>query len=129
MIMANQNSVQDVVRCTACKNALAPMYCEVCHIDLCKDCIEEHITDQSKIHRVVSRKQFLVTAKCPDHLNQHCELHCEQCLQCVVSKKHDSARFMANCQRKQEVLEKDLEKLPKVSLPNVESQEMNRKNF
>ena len=37
-----------------------------------------------------------------------------------------AVKIMANCQKKQEVLKNDLEKLPKVSLPNVEPQEMDR---
>ncbi|XP_078312579.1 uncharacterized protein LOC111133699 [Crassostrea virginica] len=121
-------SGQDVVRCTACETALAPMYCEVCHIDLCKDCAEKHIADKSKVHRIVSLKQFLATPKCPDHPNKQCELHCEQCdvpicSQCVISKKHKHHGFvdiMENCQKKQEVLKQDLEEFEKSIYPKYQ---------
>ena len=126
--MDPQYSGQDAVRCTACETALAPMYCEVCHIDLCKDCAEKHIADKSNVHRIVSLKQFLATPKCPDHPNKQCELHCEQCdvpicSQCVISKKHRRHGFvdiMENCQKKQEVLKKDLEEFEKGIYPRYQ---------
>ena len=121
-------SGQDVVCCTACETALAPMYCEVCHIDLCKDCGERHIADKFKDHRIVSIKQFLASPKCPDHPNKQCELYCEQCdvpicSQCVISKKHkhhDVVDIMENCQKKQEVLKKDLEEFEKSIYPKYQ---------
>nr|XP_022338021.1 uncharacterized protein LOC111133699 [Crassostrea virginica] len=123
--MDPHHSGQDVMRCTACVTALAPMYCEVCHIDLCKDCAEKHIADKSKVHRIVSLKQFLAAPKCQDHPNKQCELHCEQCdvpicSQCVISKKHKHHGFvdiLENCQKKQEVLKKDLEEFEKSIYP------------
>ena len=42
-------------------------------------CAEKHIADKSKVHIIVSLKQFLAAPKCPDHPNKQCELHCEQC--------------------------------------------------
>ena len=81
------------MRCAACETALAPMYCEVCHIDLCKDCAGKHIFDKSKVHRIVLLKQVLSSPKCPDHSKKQRELHCKQCDSpicslCVVSQKH-----------------------------------------
>ena len=35
--MDPRRSGQDVVRCTLCKDAVAPMYCEVCLIYLCQN--------------------------------------------------------------------------------------------
>ena len=67
----------------------------------------------------------MATPECPYHLNQYIELHCEQCDMPLCSHR-GAVKIMVNCQKKQEVLKNDLEKLPKVSLPNVEPQEMDR---
>nr|XP_022310246.1 tripartite motif-containing protein 45-like [Crassostrea virginica] len=96
--MDPQDCGQDLVRCTLCKDAVAPMYCEVCHIYLCKDCVVEHLSDTDGVHKVVSLKQFLSTLSyssvCPKHPTKQCEQHCEECNVpvcgiCVSSKEHD----------------------------------------
>nr|XP_022309753.1 uncharacterized protein LOC111115348 [Crassostrea virginica] len=122
---------QDIVRCTVCETVVAPMHCEVCHIDLCKDCVEAHLADQSKVHKVVSLKQFLSSPKCPVHATKHCELHCKQCdvpicSQCVISKAHkdhDVVEMMENFKNKQTALRKDLEEIEKVIYPKFQKSE------
>ena len=121
-------SGQDVVRCTSCETALAPMYCEVCHIDLCKDCAVKHIFDKSKVHKIVSLKQFLSSPKCPDHSNKQCELHCKQCdipicSLCVISQKHkyhEVVDIMDNFKKQQGVLLRDLQELEGIIFPKFE---------
>ncbi|XP_078321667.1 uncharacterized protein LOC144621764 [Crassostrea virginica] len=124
-------SRQDVIRCTLCEFAVAPMYCEVCHIDLCKDCVEKHLADKSKLHKVVSLKQYLSTLrnpKCCDHPDTQCELYCEKCdhpicSNCVTSEKHnhhECVNLTENYQKKQEVLRKDLQELEQHIYPNFQ---------
>ncbi|XP_034333972.2 tripartite motif-containing protein 2-like [Magallana gigas] len=122
------NSAQDVVRCTLCRDSVAPMYCEVCHIHLCKDCVEEHFSDSSKVHKVVPLKQYLTTLnypKCRKHPIKQCELHCEQCdipicVQCISSKKHlghIQVDILKTFESKTEKLQKDLQELEKFIYP------------
>nr|XP_034327221.1 uncharacterized protein LOC109618975 [Crassostrea gigas]XP_034327222.1 uncharacterized protein LOC109618975 [Crassostrea gigas] len=120
--MDPRNSAQDVVRCTLCQDSVAPMYCEVCHIYLCKDCVETHLSDSSIVHKVVSLKQYLTTLnypKCRKHPTKQCELHCEQCdipicVQCISSKKHlghIQVDILKTFESKTEKLQKDLQEL------------------
>nr|XP_022344424.1 uncharacterized protein LOC111137301 [Crassostrea virginica] len=126
--MDSRHSGQDVVRCTLCKDALAPMYCEVCHIYLCHECVEKHLTEKSNVHKVFSLTQFLSTPKCPDHPTKQCELHCKQCdvpicSQCVIFKNHkdhDVINIMENSKIKKDVLRKDLQELEKFIFPKYQ---------
>ena len=111
-------SAQDVVRCALCRDAVAPLYCNVCHTHLCGDCVEKHFSDKSKVHTVVPLEQFMSTLnypKCPTHPSKQCELHCEQCdipicSSCISSGKHIGHVF-ADFKSKTEVIRKDLEEL------------------
>nr|XP_022343770.1 uncharacterized protein LOC111136900 [Crassostrea virginica] len=126
--MDPRRSGQDVVRCTMCKDAVAPMYCEVCHIYLCQECVPKHLTDKSDVHKVVSLTQFLSSPKCPDHPTKQCELHCQQCdvpicSQCVISKTHkdhDVFDVMDIFKSKKEVLRKDIQELEGFIFPKYE---------
>ncbi|XP_052707965.1 uncharacterized protein LOC128183113 [Crassostrea angulata] len=126
--MDPRNSAQDVVRCTLCQESVAPMYCEVCHIHLCKDCVETHFSDSSKVHKVVPLKQYLTTLnypKCRKHPTKQCELHCERCdipicVQCISSKKHlghIQVDILKTFESKTEKLQKDLQELEKFIYP------------
>uniref|UniRef100_K1QC20 Tripartite motif-containing protein 2 n=1 Tax=Magallana gigas TaxID=29159 RepID=K1QC20_MAGGI len=126
--MDPRNSAQDVVRCTLCQDSVAPMYCEVCHIHLCKDCVETHLSDSSKVHKVVSLKQYLTTLnnpKCRKHHEKQCELHCEQCdipicAKCISSGKHSGHKkidIFQSFEIKTGILEKILQELEKFIYP------------
>ncbi|XP_065924783.1 E3 ubiquitin-protein ligase TRIM71-like [Magallana gigas] len=126
--MDPRRSAQDVVRCTLCQDSVAPMYCEVCHIHLCKDCVETHLSDSSKVHKVVSLKQYLTTLnnpKCRKHHEKQCELHCEQCdipicAKCISSVKHSGHKkidIFQSFEIKTGILEKDLQELEKFIYP------------
>lgn len=124
-------SAQDAVRCTLCTSSVATMFCDVCDINLCKDCIEIHLSDSSKVHKVVSLKQCLATLnypKCGKHEDMRCELHCEQCktsicAQCISSKEHknhDIVDILKYFESKKEVLHNDLQELEESIFPNYQ---------
>nr|XP_022345423.1 uncharacterized protein LOC111137978 isoform X1 [Crassostrea virginica] len=46
---------------TLCKTELALMHCNVCHTQLCKDCVVIHFSDKSQAHSVFPIEQFLST--------------------------------------------------------------------
>lgn len=121
------NSAQDVVHCTLCQTTEAPMYCKVCHIHLCKDCVQKHSYDSSKVHNVVSLKQVSTTLNypiCKKHPNKQCELHCEQCdnpicTQCNTGEHlgHKQVDISEIYERNKEVLQTDLQDLLKYVYP------------
>ena len=124
-------SAQDVVRCAMCRDAVAPLYCSVCHTHLCKDCVGKHFSDNSKVHTVLSLEQFLSTLnnpKCPTHPTKQCELHCEQCYipictSCISSGKHighKQLEIFADFEIKKEVLKRDLQELEKFIFPKYQ---------
>ncbi|XP_062585027.1 E3 ubiquitin-protein ligase TRIM45-like [Saccostrea cucullata] len=94
-------SAQDVIRCTVCKDKIVQMYCNLCHMNLCKDCVGEHISDVSKKHDVVPfelRRSKLVYPQCKTHSEENCEMLCEDCNipacpKCGTSSTHKRHRF------------------------------------
>lgn len=96
------SSAQDVQRCTLCKHAVAPMHCDTCGINICKDCVEYHISDVSIDHKVVPLKHrgsITDYSTCSKHKTKQRDLHCEQCnisicSECTSSIDHRGHTFL-----------------------------------
>ena len=116
------------MRCTLCRDAVAPMYCNVhdCHTHLCKDCVVQHLSDEVDM---MSVKQSISTPGCSNHQANQCELHCEQCnipvcTLCVSSKEHrhhDFVDFVKNYETKQEDIRRDLLELENSIYPRYQN--------
>ena len=124
-------SAQDVARCDLCKTAIAQSYCDFCHVNLCKPCIGDHISDEYDKHKIVpfqQRKSTLIYPKCTSHLNEACKHQCKECNECVcpfciASKQHQGHEFL-NLEElfniKREIIHRDTEELENKILPNYE---------
>ncbi|XP_078309744.1 uncharacterized protein LOC144618078 [Crassostrea virginica] len=95
-------SAQDVARCDLCKTAIAQSYCDFCHVNLCKPCIGDHISDDYKKHILVPilrRKSTLIYPKCRTHQNKACKWQCKDCninvcSHCLASSQHSGHKFL-----------------------------------
>nr|XP_022299152.1 uncharacterized protein LOC111107983 [Crassostrea virginica] len=124
-------SAQDVARCDLCKTTIAQSYCDFCHVNLCKPCIGEHISDDYKKHIIVpfqQRKSTLIYPKCATHRNEDCKYQCKDCnifvcYECVVSNQHQGHQYskleeMFTALKTQ--IEKDEDELENLILPKYE---------
>nr|XP_034334979.1 uncharacterized protein LOC117692075 [Crassostrea gigas] len=119
---------QDVLRCHLCETPGPPMYCDICHIHLCKACVGEHISDESKDHKVVPFKKRGLNPKCSKHSTQLCELYCQHCgvpicVECVSSGEHlghKQVGILKMLDTKKEALHRDLQELENTIYPKYQ---------
>ena len=129
--MDPQYSAQDLVRCDLCETPVPPMCCDICHINLCKSCVGEHLSDDSRGHKVVpfeERGSTINYPKCQKHSPKICELYCNHCnipicVSCVSSGDHDHHKkidILTTLTKKKEIIEKDLQELMKFIRPKFQ---------
>ncbi|XP_065938840.1 E3 ubiquitin-protein ligase TRIM71-like isoform X2 [Magallana gigas] len=119
--MDPEYNLQDVLRCHLCETPGPPMYCAICNKYLCKACEKDHISDQSKEHKVLPFKKRRYTPKCQKHPSKICEHYCEQChlpicTTCASSEEHSGHQFIEIVKvmdNQKEIIKKTLQELEK----------------
>ena len=123
---------QDVARCDLCKVAIVQSYCDFCHVNLCKPCIGEHISDEYDKHKIVpfhQRRSILIYPKCETHPEKVCEFQCRDCnvflcFHCLASEQHNKEHKVSNLEevfnKKRDQIKKDKEEINKQLLPACE---------
>ena len=116
-------SAQDVARCDLCKIAIVQTYCDFCHINLCKTCIGEHISDEYDKHKIVpfhQRRSTLIYPKCETHPNKAYEFQCRDCnvflcSHCLASEQHNKEHKLSNLEevfnKKKDHIKRDKEEI------------------
>ena len=125
--MDSSNSGQDLIRCDLCESPIPPLHCDLCHTNLCKACVGEHVSDFSKEHRVVQfseRGSNPVYPKCSYHSGKACELQCTKCdtpvcCLCVAEshQEHTFSSLLKTFIAQREDMKEDLEELMNVLCP------------
>nr|XP_034337378.1 uncharacterized protein LOC117680598 [Crassostrea gigas] len=122
-------SAQDLHRCDLCETAIVHSYCDLCHVNLCKPCILDHILDEYDKHRIVPfkhRRLTLIYPKCETHQQETCKYQCKDCNNiyvcscCTASEQHRGHIFeeITNIYKiKKESIEKDREELENLLTP------------
>lgn len=129
--MDPQYSAQDVLRCDQCDALVPKLYCDICHHNLCKNCVGQHLLDESKKHNVVpfkNRRSTVFYPSCQKHTRKQCELFCEQCASpicssCVSSSEHNGHKLLdifESLERQRNDLQKDLHELETCIYPRYQ---------
>nr|XP_034309272.1 uncharacterized protein LOC117683680 [Crassostrea gigas] len=101
--MDPHTTAQDVHRCDLCETAIVHSYCDFCHVNLCKPCVVDHISDGYDKHKIVpfqERRSTLIYPKCGTHSLKNCDWQCKNCndvfvcSSCTASEIHRGHIFI-----------------------------------
>nr|XP_022310167.1 E3 ubiquitin-protein ligase TRIM71-like [Crassostrea virginica] len=121
---------QDIIRCQLCPNPVEH-HCNLCHVDLCFNCILTHMADKTKRHEIVefmNRKEGPVLPECKSHDKTLCETFCNDCHEptcvlCVITthKKHDITEIKSIIENFKRRIIADVEEMENTILPKYET--------
>lgn len=92
---------EESVQCDLCKERTIKANCKLCSVKLCKECVGEHISDETTPHDIVTvdqKKSPLMYPPCPKHSGETCDkdcidCNCPVCPRCVDSEEHAHHAF------------------------------------
>lgn len=122
---------QHLIECELCTNAVT-LYCSICDVNLCGDCIGHHINAKAALpHNVVSfklRASKTILPHCANHVVEKCDLFCSKCdvpicVNCITlqHKAHPAIKLEDKCKQKKLEIEKESEYFEKNTCKNLEN--------
>eukprot|EP00105_Crassostrea_gigas_P036884 XP_019921032.1 PREDICTED: uncharacterized protein LOC109618198 [Crassostrea gigas] len=138
--MDPRSSAQDVHRCDLCETAIVHSYCNFCHVNLCKPCVVDHISDEYDKHKIVrfqDRRSTLIYPKCVMHPHKYCKYQCKNCdnsficSSCTASEQHKGHIFVevSHAYKTQKgIVKKDTEELENSISPKYKEIALDLKN-
>lgn len=92
---------EESVQCDLCEERTIKANCKLCSVQLCKECVGEHISDETTPHDIVTvdqKKSPLMYPPCPKHSGETCDkdcidCNCPVCPRCVDSEEHAHHAF------------------------------------
>nr|XP_022288441.1 tripartite motif-containing protein 45-like [Crassostrea virginica] len=120
------------LRCTGREVAIVQSYCDFCHVNLCKPCIGEHISDDYTKHIIVpfqQRRSTPIYPKCKTHPKKSCKLQCKDCniflcTDCLASEQHNKEHKLSKLEevfhQKKDHIHRDKKELKEELLPVYE---------
>ena len=125
--MEHNDLLQDVIRCCHCGDPDRQLHCDYCDVNLCRNCVDKHISNEASKHRFVlftKRKTTFIHPECSKHGDKICELYCQQCDNPVctfcVPQEHQGHTFfeiMKMFHIKMSHIKKDMDELTEVLRP------------
>lgn len=99
--MDPRDSAHDIVQCDLFKDNIVQNFCDVCYVNLGKQCIGQHISDGYHKHAIVpfrQQKSILIFPICKTHSKETCKLQCKSCdafvcAICCISEEHKGHDF------------------------------------
>lgn len=124
------SGAQDSVNCGLCKEEAAERICETCNVNLCKNCIGRHVTnnDGSTAHSIVKHKDRKSSEdlQCVDH-KQICVIFCNTCNRALCQSclalnihKHQLVEISSAIRSRLATLDKETEELEQSLEPGYE---------
>uniref|UniRef100_A0A8W8LSG3 Tripartite motif-containing protein 3 n=2 Tax=Magallana gigas TaxID=29159 RepID=A0A8W8LSG3_MAGGI len=105
---------------------------DICHANLCKPCVVDHISDGYDKHKIVpfqERRSTLIYPKCGTHTHKNCEFQCKDCSNifvcssCMASEQHGRHKFVEVAEvfkTKKDDIKKDAKELENHISPTYE---------
>lgn len=122
------DNLQDLARCHHCETPDPLFHCDVCKMHLCTYCEGKHISDESKVHKLMLFRYRKVIIQCHTHTSEKCEYYCKECnipicTVCVSSKEHKNHCVVGvsnHLVSRKEALEIDLQELEECIYPKYQ---------
>lgn len=126
---------QNIIRCALCEQA-GDYHCKPCQLNLCCECISNHLSDKTKKHEVVelvSQQKHYNSAdmpECSNHESYICDMFCKDCnipicIKCLTSyhRQHNFISLEEFLNEKKKTMLNEIQEIESKVLPEFQKHE------